>query len=279
MGAARPLLGWGLLAVAVVLAIAALRPAHPARAQQRDPDAPTAAELTEGAELYAVFCASCHGSDGLGGVVEGTGRRAPALAERPDEVTVPYVDLVVRVGRMPPAGDPFDNRARNRDVIDERERELLVAYLTREFDLEGEIPNPPEGEARRGLEVYDTNCAQCHGSTGAGGVAGRGAYTPQINQYPPVTIAEAIRVGPFQMPQFDRTTISDQEVGDIAAFLDHVQEESGTPLFRLTELNPVYASAYVFVLALVILASVVWIAGRPAWFPDPQPPQAEEDAS
>lgn len=264
-----PWLGWLLLAAALAtISALGLVPAVAAE------EALTPAERQGAATLYANQCATCHGSDGLGGTISGTDQRAPALAGN-DEVTVPYVDLTVRVGRMPPPkNEPFDNRARN-VVISDDERRALVLYMKEQFGLPGEIPTPPPGDAARGREVYAANCAQCHGSAGAGGVAGAGAYTPPVVHLSDVAIAEAIRVGPFEMPRFSEEQITDQEVGDVAAFLDFVAEEQGTPL-GLVEINPVYASGFAFLFALGILGSALWIAGRPTMFPDAEPDPAEE---
>jgi ubiquinol-cytochrome c reductase cytochrome c subunit len=76
------------------------------------------------------------------------------------------------------------------------------------------------------------------------------------------------------MPRFAEEQISDQEVGDVAAFLHFVAEEQGTPL-GLVELNPVYASGFAFLFAVVVLFSALWIAGRPTHFPDPDQQAAE----
>ena len=271
----RPLLGWFLVALATAAALAtglvpALAADEPLTPQQRQ-----AAET-----IYANQCATCHGSDGGGRTIPGTDEQAPPLVDNP-AVTVPYVDLTVRVGRMPPPeGKPFDNRARS-VVIDDDQRAALVTYMAEQFDLEGELPDPAEGDAARGREVYAANCAQCHGSTGAGGVAGAGAWTPPVIERDAVSIAEAIRVGPFEMPAFGEEQISDEEVGDVVAFLHFVGEEKGTPL-GLLELNPVYASGFAFLFALIILASALWIAGRPQLFPDPQASdeaETDKDAS
>lgn len=261
----RPLLGWSLvIAAACAIPMSGLLPARAAE------DTLSPAERQTAETIYANQCATCHGSDGLGRTIPGTDDTAPALAGNP-EVTVPYLDLTVRVGRMPPPeNEPFDNRARH-VVVDDDEREALVAYLAEQFDLAGEIPDPPEGDPVRGREVYAANCAQCHGSTGAGGVAGAGAWTPPVVGLDAVAIAEAIRVGPFEMPRFGEEQITDQEAGDVAAFLDVVAEESGTPL-GLVEINPVYASGFAFLFAVAILFSAMWIAGRPTMFPDAAPP-------
>jgi ubiquinol-cytochrome c reductase cytochrome c subunit len=218
--------------------------------------------------LYASDCAICHGASGLGGTVPGTTRRAPRIGGE-DPVTVAYADLVLRTGRMPPAENPFDNRPR-RVAYDDASREALVAWMQEEFNLPGDIPDPPPGDPGRGLAVWAANCGQCHGATGAGGVAGAGAWTPSVYNLDTVTIAEAIRVGPFEMPAFSRDQITDQELGDVGAFMEEVREERGTPVFGLVELNPVFASGFVALLSLITLVTVVIIAGTPTWFPDPE---------
>jgi ubiquinol-cytochrome c reductase cytochrome c subunit len=265
----RPLLSW--LAVVGVIAAAIIGGLVPALAAE---ESLTSAERMTAETIYANQCATCHGSDGGGRTIPGTDEVAPPLVGNPD-VTVPYVDLTIRVGRMPPPeNEPFDNRHRQ-VVIGDDDRALLVTYLAEQFDLEGEIPQPPEGDAASGRAVYAANCAQCHGSTGAGGVAGAGAWTPDVIGRDDVAIAEAIRVGPFEMPRFGEEQISDQEIGDVAAFLDEVAGEEGTPL-GLVEINPVYASGFAFAFAVLILVSAMWIAGRPTMFPDNPP---AEDAT
>lgn len=257
----RSLLGWFVVLTGLLFVVTVAGAAGAA-------DAPlTGGERQQAEAIYANQCATCHGADGSGGTIPGTSDEAPPLAGSP-EVTVPYVDLTLRVGRMPPPeNEPYDNRARH-VLYDDAQRRALVEYMAEQFDIPGEIPQPPPGDASRGREVYAANCAQCHGSTGAGGVAGAGAWTPPVINRDAVAIAEAIRVGPFEMPRFGEEQISDQDVGDVVAFLEFVGEEQGTPL-GFVELNPVYASGFAFIFAVIILLSALWIAGRPTHFPDP----------
>jgi ubiquinol-cytochrome c reductase cytochrome c subunit len=255
-------LGSWLVLIAAVVAVATWWAARGVSAQEAN----QIGDVELGARLYAQNCAQCHASDGRGAEVANTGRRAPALADRP-QVTAAYVDLVMRTGRMPPAGNPFDNQPRD-IVFNDEQRAAIVAFTVQRFGLAVDVPDVPEGNAGRGQSSYATNCAACHGSTGAGGVAGGGAWTPNVAQYDAVTLAEAIRIGPFQMPAFASDQLSDQEIGDIAAFLEEVRGEAGTPL-GLIELNPVFASGFVALLALVMLLSLFWISSKPTWFPDP----------
>jgi ubiquinol-cytochrome c reductase cytochrome c subunit len=269
----RGLLGWALMLGAVA---AGLLLRGPAQAQPL-PEQLSEQERLIAQRIYANDCAICHGASGLGGAVPGTDRRAPRIGGD-DPVSVAVADLVLRTGRMPPAGDPFDNRAR-RVAYDEATIAVLVAWMAEEFDLPGDVIVPPPGDPSRGLAIWAGNCAQCHGATGAGGVAGAGAWTPSVNDKDPITIAEAIRVGPFEMPAFSREQISDQELGDVVAFMEEVRSERGTPVFGLVELNPVYASAFAGLLTVVVVIAVVIIAGRPSWFPDPEQSQPTEDRS
>ena len=70
------------------------------------------------------------------------------------------------------------------------------------------------------------------------------------------------------MPAFGDDIISDQDAADVGAFLEEVSSESGTPL-GLVELNPVFASGFVALLAVAMILSLFWISSKPTWFPDP----------
>lgn len=261
----RPLLAWALVAA---VATALLAPGAAARDDSRARLEPDMTVL--GADVYTSNCAICHGASGQGG-------QTPSGAEAPELRGVPMalVDLVVRTGRMPP-GDPDGDSKTNRPIGDER-REALLQWMRRHIGVTGELPEVREGAGTpaRGQEVYAANCAQCHGSTGGGGVAGGGAFTPVLVDREPIVITEAVRLGPFQMPQFGEDVISDRELADTIAFLEEVQAEPGTPV-GLVELNPVFAGAFVFVISLAAIFSSMWLSGRVSMFPDT--PRDGEDA-
>ncbi len=263
----RALTGWAIVLVAAVAGLAGAAAAG--AAEQEAPLEPLVANPDNGQLLYAQQCARCHGADGRGGPMQEYEGIAPSL--RPDDnpnIEVAYLDLVFSTGRMPPAGSPYDNRTRE-VVLDEQERADLVAWMADEFDIDGEIPEVAEGSAARGQQVWNANCSHCHGATGAGGVAGAGAWTPSVSDKSAQTIAEAIRVGPFQMPQFEAGQISDQEIADVVAFMNEVQVEADEQILGIPELNPVFASAFVFLLALAALFLIGVIGSRPRWFPTP----------
>lgn len=263
----RALGGWALVAGLAGAALLVVLGRADAQLAHEDGD------VARGEALYARDCVVCHGSDGRGGRTPDD-RPVPPV----DDVSIAYARLTLRTHRMPPGSDPFDNRDRRRRY-DEQQQADVLAFLVERFELSGDVETPPVGDPARGLERYALNCAACHGATGDGGVAGGGAWTPRINRYDTEVIADAIRVGPFEMPRFSRDALSDEDVGDIAAFLHEVGEERGTLLFP-GELNPVFASAFVAVLALVVVALTLVVSGRPLWLPDEEvgdEPEDEED--
>lgn len=70
------------------------------------------------------------------------------------------------------------------------------------------------GDATAGADVYDANCASCHGTDGSGG-----SGPSLLDEYPGA--AEAVDVileGTGDMPAFD--TLADQDIADLLAFLD-----------------------------------------------------------
>lgn len=231
---------------------------------EEDLGLPADGDADEGSLLYTQHCARCHGPSGRGG------EDAPSL----QNLDVARVDLVLRTNRMPPATETGEGRG-SVDWDEDRRTDLL-AYAADEFDLTGSIPQPGPGDPTVGRQFYAENCAACHGYTGDGGVAGGGAFTPIVVGHDPVTIVEAIRVGPFQMPRFGPFQIPDENLADVAAYLESVDEEEGTPLLGLVELNPVFASGFVAVFALIVLASCMWLGGRVLMFPDPRRGEPDE---
>lgn len=266
---ALPLVAWAALAAAVAVVWLVAGGPGIAGADNADDEAePPAVQSERGDALYTVHCARCHAADGTGGADEG--EVAPPLIG----MEVALVDLTLRTGRMPPRR--ADGSGRGRTWTDD-ERETLVAHLTELFDLEGPVIEPEPGDPAVGRELFATHCAACHGYTGDGGVAGGGAITPGLVGLDPATIGSSVRVGPFQMPRFAEQQISEDGLGDLVAYLDEIAHEDTTPL-GLGELHPVFLSGFVALLALAMLFSCMFIAGRVTMFPDTAGPD-EDPAS
>jgi ubiquinol-cytochrome c reductase cytochrome c subunit len=246
--AVRPLLQWGLLAIGAVTLAVLLSD----RSSSAQPVTLVQDYSARGGSVYAANCAVCHGTDG-----EGTPGTGVAAGPPVNDVDVAYVDQTIRTGRMPIHA--IDLGVIN-DELSAEDREAVVSWMAEQFDLPGEIPVIGPGDPGRGHELYATNCAQCHGATGAGGISADGTYVRGVQRLDPVAVYEATRVGPFQMPAFDDDVLSDQDVNDIVAFVhEELSQATATPL-GLSEINRVTMTVLAAALVLAVVGGVFVIA-------------------
>lgn len=210
--------------------------------------------LDRGATVFQRTCAACHGMQ-AGGQPAAGDDAGPAIGD----VDVARIDLVLRTGRMPIPSPRLGVRA---DHLDDADREAVVAWMRDRFELPGELPEPGVGQASRGLAPFVRNCAGCHGTGGSGGVAGGGTFVPSIRGHDPVAIAEATRVGPFEMPPFSDTLIDDGELADIISYLDEADTAPRTFL-GLREVDAVGVAFAVVVLVAAAIGVLHLVSDRP----------------
>jgi ubiquinol-cytochrome c reductase cytochrome c subunit len=253
------------LAALVVLLIAlaatgglytAFAPADQAVAEE------TAQTLTieEGKKLYAVGCASCHGTGGKG-TTDG-----PSLVG----VGAAAVDFQVGTGRMP-AQQPGAQVPKKKNIYSQAEIDQLAAYIA-SLGAGPTVPTEnqysPEGaDIAEGGELFRTNCAQCHNFTGKGGALTNGKYAPTLEDVDPKHIYEAMQTGPQNMPSFPDTTLSEKNKKDIIAYLDAVNtSKSESPGgLELGGLGPVSEGLFGWIFGLGgLIAVAVWVAARTA---------------
>ncbi|EKX68962.1 c-type cytochrome [Streptomyces ipomoeae] len=253
------------LAAFVVLLIAlaatgglfyAFAPAENARADE------TAQTLTieEGKKLYAVGCASCHGTGGQG-TTDG-----PSLVG----VGAAAVDFQVGTGRMP-AQQPGAQIPRKKVVYKQAQIDQLAAYIA-SLGSGPEIPsenayNPEGADIAEGGELFRTNCAQCHNFTGKGGALSEGKYAPSLEGVDPKHIYEAMQTGPQNMPSFPDTTMSEENKKDIIAYLEAVNSDDTVEPggLNLGGLGPVSEGLFGWIFGLgALIAVAVWVAARTA---------------
>jgi ubiquinol-cytochrome c reductase cytochrome c subunit len=193
--------------------------------------------------LYATECASCHGDRGQGSNI------APPLIGRP------AVDLhfMLDTGRMP-ASVPNVNEIPRAPQFTAKQITALVAYILT-FS-----PQPPPsalpviklGNPRRGRDLFAENCAQCHGAAGNGASVGADDVAPSLARASAFQVGEAIRAGPGVMPRFGPDVLSDEDIDDIAGYVNVVQTHGNMPDgpnaggFSLAHVGPV-AEGFIWV--------------------------------
>ncbi|KAF2780608.1 MULTISPECIES: c-type cytochrome [Streptomyces] len=231
----------------------------PASKAQADESAQSLA-IDEGKKLYAVGCASCHGTGGQG-TTDG-----PSLVG----VGAAAVDFQVGTGRMP-AQQPGAQVPKKKVIYSQAEIDQLAAYIA-SLGAGPAVPSEekygPEGaDIAKGGELFRTNCAQCHNFTGKGGALTHGKYAPSLEGVSPKHLYEAMQTGPQNMPSFPDTTLSEQNKKDIIAYLDAVNSDDTVDPggLSLGGLGPVSEGLFGWIFGLgACIAVAVWVAARTA---------------
>ncbi|MER7202408.1 c-type cytochrome [Streptomyces sp. NBC_01003] len=231
----------------------------PASKAQADETAQSLA-IDEGKKLYAVGCASCHGTGGQGS------SDGPPLTG----VGAAAVDFQVGTGRMP-AQQPGAQIPKKKVIYSQAEIDQLAAYVA-SLGAGPTVPTKnqvsPEGaDIANGGELFRTNCAQCHNFTGEGGALTHGKFAPNLEDVSPKHIYEAMQTGPQNMPSFPDTTMPEKSKKDIIAYINAVNgNETESPGgLTLGGLGPFTEGLFAWVFGLGALVAVaVWVAARTA---------------
>ncbi|KOU05858.1 cystathionine beta-lyase [Streptomyces sp. MMG1522] len=231
----------------------------PAGKAQADETAQSLA-IEEGKKLYAVGCASCHGTGGQG-TTDG-----PSLVG----VGSAAVDFQVGTGRMP-AQQPGAQVPKKKVIYSQAEIDQLAAYVASlgagPITPTDKQVDPAGADVANGGELFRTNCAQCHNFTGKGGALTEGKYAPDLEGVSPKHIYEAMQTGPQSMPSFPDTTMPEQEKKDIIAYIETVNgDKTESPGgLALGGLGPVSEGLFAWIFGLGALVAVaVWVAAHTA---------------
>ena len=235
--------------VAALLSVAAAAPLLLGSAVEAQPVNPT--EISAGRELYVEACASCHGISGAG-TESGPDLRDAGAAG---------ADFYLRTGRMP-LSSSNDQAVRKEPAFPPEEIARIVAYVATLGDGPV-IPyvSPEAASLQDGAELYIGNCAPCHGAAANGGAAGRDAIAPALHRATPLEIAEAIVVGPGQMPVFG---FSQEERDAVVAYVDHLDEDDDPGGADIGGIGPVpegFVAWGVGMLALLVAALLIGSRG------------------
>jgi ubiquinol-cytochrome c reductase cytochrome c subunit len=178
----------------------------------------------DGRAVYAQYCASCHGVDLRGG------KNAPTLLG----VGAASADFYVTTGRMPAAVPWLEVGHRGQQpYLTPQQQDAVVRYVA------AAAPGAPipvvvtNGDVLRGRTLFEQNCMHCHGVDASGGAIGRADWAPELDRATVTQVAEAVRIGPGQMPRFGPREIDATSLDDIATYLTERRDRrdfTGLPL-------------------------------------------------
>lgn len=206
--------------------------------------------VAAGEQLFLTSCISCHGVDGVG-----TPNGPPLTAAGEANA-----DFMLRTGRMPMASSDVQPPDKPVAYTDTEIRQL-VAYV----GSLGDGPPIPQldldaADVTNGGQLFRANCAPCHNASGIGGALSYGRHAPSLQETGLEQVAEAMRVGPGQMPRFGPDVLTDQEVNDIVAYVDYLQNPDDPGGLNLGYTGPVAEGFVALVIGLGALMLVIrWI--------------------
>jgi ubiquinol-cytochrome c reductase cytochrome c subunit len=208
-----------------------------------------AASVERGRQLFAVSCATCHGTDGAGSAI------APSLVG----VGEAAADFQLRTGRMPRTSLATAQAPRKPPAFNDEEIRDLVAFVG-SLGSGPAIPSVTAGsDVGRGMSLYISNCAPCHGASAGGGVVGGGAIAPPLHDVSPTLVGEAMLTGPGQMPKFPLPS------ADVDAIAGYLVTLHGTPArggLDIGAAGPVPEGFVAWLVGIGLLVLIAWLVGR-----------------
>jgi ubiquinol-cytochrome c reductase cytochrome c subunit len=251
-----------LLSVLFGLWAVGLAEAQPESGMVRPTSEPAAPSVRLGAELYAGNCASCHGIAGAGnssprpGSGDILGAGPPLLG-----VGARAADFYLRTGYMP-LSNIHDQPGRNRVLFSDKEIRSLVAYVASLGSGPGiPRPDPHAGTISQGLELFTAHCAGCHQVVGRGGFV-TGAVVPPLQSATPTQIAEAVRIGPYLMPRFPTSQISDSQLNSLIAYVLSTRHPDNRGGWGIGNLGPIPEGLVTWWIAAPLLVIACMALGR-----------------
>ena len=258
------------LIVLLTLALAGVAAAQPPTGIVRPTTEPATANVRLGAELYAGNCATCHGIAGSG--IErpriGAGN---VLGEGPPlrGVGAMFADFYLRMGFMP-LGNPHEQPEQSRVLFSEEEIRSLVTYVA---SLGPGLPVPhPDvhvvdgrvegaGTIANGLYQFTLNCAGCHQIIARGGFV-TGARVPPLQGVTATEIAEAVRIGPYLMPRFSPTQISNYQLDSIIKYVLSTKAPVNRGGWGIGNLGPIPEGIVAWWIAIPLVLGLCVILGK-----------------
>lgn len=193
---------------------ASFDPLYVLRASQSD--------LREGERLFNTHCTSCHGA-----VLQGTAQGPPLIG-----IDVQAVDFELRTGRMP-AAVPFQQEMHKLPFFPPDQIRNIVSYVMSKSNGNKVLPTVTvrgdDESLKRGREVWEANCQQCHSATAHGDSVGYANVAPSLMDSTPQDLADAVRYGPDVMPRFGPQVIDQRHLDDLASYVWYLQHAQYNP--------------------------------------------------
>ena len=225
---------------------------------------PSHATTYLGSELYAANCSTCHGIAGSGitkarqgaGDVYGLGpplRGVGAMA----------ANFYLTTGYMPLA-TPHEQPYTSRVLFTSKEIRSIQAYVA---SLGGgpsvPDPHPSQGSLAEGTQLFTEHCSGCHQEDARGGYV-TGARVPPLQGVTATQIAEAVRIGPYLMPKFPVSQISEAQLNSIIKYVLSQNHPANRGGWGIGNIGPIPEGLVAWWIAVPLLLLTCLLLGRKA---------------
>jgi ubiquinol-cytochrome c reductase cytochrome c subunit len=224
---------------------------------------PPASYAAAGKLLFDQTCSSCHGSEANGVSPSGKATIGPNL----QGVGSATIDFWITTGRMPATDIAAVEAERKPPRLTDHQALEVAAYVN---SLDPSVPAVPTlkvngANLADGADLFQLNCAACHTITGAGDSLAFGTNAPSLQnrQVTAQQVAEAMRIGPANMPRFSGN-LTDSQVRDVVAYVTgKIQHPSNPGGLGLGGVGPVAEGFIALLLGVGGLALICfWIGER-----------------
>jgi ubiquinol-cytochrome c reductase cytochrome c subunit len=250
------------VAAGLSLALPGLAAAQPQSGIVRPSTEPAAPSVALGAQLYAGNCASCHGIAGSG-VASPRPGAGDILGQGPplQGVGALAADFYLRTGYMP-LSSAHDQPGNDRVLFTGKEITSLVGYVA-SLGRGPAVPHPDPGAGSiaAGAQLFTLHCAGCHQELARGGFV-TGAKVPPLQTASATQIAEAVRIGPYLMPRFPRSEISDAQLNSIIRYVVSTRHPPNRGGWGIGNLGPIPEGLVTWWIAAPLLLLSCLAVGR-----------------
>jgi ubiquinol-cytochrome c reductase cytochrome c subunit len=251
-----------VIGIVLALAAAAIAQAQPQTGIVRPSSEPSRPSIQLGAQLFAGNCASCHGIAG-GGITSPRPGAGDVLGAGPSlrGVGALAADFYLRTGQMP-LSSIYDEPSNGEVLFSEKELRSLIGYVA-SLGRGPAIPqpNPSAGNVSEGNQLFTDHCAGCHQIDAEGGFV-TGARVPPLQELSPSRIAEAVRIGPYLMPKFPTSQISDAQLSSIIAYVEHTNHNDNRGGWRIGNIGPIPEGLVAWWIAIPLLLVACRLVSR-----------------
>jgi ubiquinol-cytochrome c reductase cytochrome c subunit len=233
--------------------------------------APPGSLVVRGQHLYGQNCLACHGlagegnyhgpPDRIGAGPRRTQDQQQGLAPSLIGVGAMAADFYLRTGYMPLPHNGIQPR-RARVTFTEPQLRALIAYVA-SLGRGPAIPtpHPARGNLAAGMKLFGDNCAGCHQIAAEGGYV-TGATPPPLEDATSVQIAEAVRIGPYVMPRFPKSQISDRQLDSIIRYVNYAKHPDDRGGWSIGHLGPVPEGLVTWFIGATFLVFVCIVIGK-----------------